>query len=81
MTSVDSSTDEYPEHAKMAAVQDQSQAIGEFLENSKYGLVDDDDNPVHESIIVILAEYFDIDLDKIESEKRTMLARTRGTNE
>lgn len=36
--------------------------------------------PTHRSIERILAEYFDIDLDKIDDEKRAMLAAMRTAN-
>ena len=36
--------------------------------------------PVHRPINDILAEYFDIDLSALESEKRAMLEKLRGTN-
>ncbi len=72
---------EYPEHEKMLAVKEESQAIGEFLEYSGYVLMKHDHGyggeivpaPVMDSIEVILAEYFDIDLTKIEAERRQML--------
>lgn len=78
---------DYPEHAKLAAVADQSQAIGEFLEGggfilAEYVTFEGHDRatlvPVGRSINDILAAYFDIDLAKIEAEKRAMLASLRG---
>lgn len=36
--------------------------------------------PAHRSIQSILAEYFEIDLDKIEDEKRQMLEEMRAMN-
>lgn len=109
---------EYPEHEKQAAVLEQSQAIGEFLDNGlpTMGLVlyqkitrpceadhkcsrsrwhSDEELativdgrvqieewwPTHRSIQSILAEYFGIDLDKIEAEKRQMLDELRAMNE
>jgi hypothetical protein len=118
---------EYPEHDKLAKVQEQSQVIGEFLDNCGHMLcywrekgdngepeyvwvdghgegVDEPPNaydhirgharpnmarevwgegfvPVRGSIQQILAAYFEIDLDKIEVEKRQMLDRLRETNE
>jgi len=79
---------EYPEHDKLRAVNDQSQAIGEFLdlflpkvgivlmERDKYG----DYHPTYRTIQSLLAEYFEIDLDKIEAEKRQMLEDLRALN-
>lgn len=73
----------YPEHEKLNAVKDQSQAIGDFLDwlNSEKGIVlanygNSDvawlapDGTAKERL---LAEYFEIDLDKLEAEKRAML--------
>lgn len=77
----------YPEHTKQSAIVDKSQAIGEFLEFSGYilaelpdeelvaaGLVGENElQPVSKSLQQVLAEYFEIDLNKIEQEKREML--------
>lgn len=101
---------EYPECEKMAAIQEKSQAIGEFLEwlhtgeadesgferpvflgayrivteNSR-GELDEDEYYVSESYVdafryiteKLLAKFFDIDLNKVEEERRTMLAKLR----
>lgn len=81
------STDPYPEHTKQLAILDRSQAIGDFLDNSSYVLAewrtfDDSEDPhltpVGKPIQQILADYFEIDLTKIEKEKRAMLAALRG---
>jgi hypothetical protein len=114
---------EYPEHEKLAAVKDQSQAIGEFLdfglsriggglvlyehvtrgcecssclqgagyrdrwhtEEEKATCVDGvvqiaDCQPTFRTIDSILTDYFDIDQDKIEAEKRAMLDKLREMN-
>ena len=72
----------FPEHAKLEVVMAQSQAIGEFLETSGYVLAEyrqfEDIKdpmlaPVGKPINDILAGYFKIDLNKIETEKRQML--------
>lgn len=75
----------YPEHDKMSAVLEQSQTIGEFLDwLSEQGITrarfekmegwrDPVLVPTHESIEVLLARYFGIDLSVIEAEKRAML--------
>jgi hypothetical protein len=72
----------YPEHAKLLLVQDRSQAIGEFLDETAYVLAEYQEDsrhhtavlvPVADPITVVLAKYFGIDLDKIEAEKRAML--------
>jgi hypothetical protein len=73
----------------MAAVQERSQEIGEFLEwlSSKgitlcrLGVPDWERNcyfPIRESTEQLLAAYFEIDLDKAEAEKRALLKELRG---
>lgn len=82
---------EYPEHEKLMAVNDQSQAIGEFLDFglSSMGIVlAEVSYEYHEprlmatsrSIETILAEYFEIDRDALEREKRAILNEIRKTN-
>jgi hypothetical protein len=88
---------DYPEHDKLAAVQDESQVIGEFIEMAGYTLCEmrtftDVDSrgrryetqprlaPVAKSIQQLLADYFEIDLNKIEAEKRAMLNSLRKAN-
>ena len=73
----------YPEHAKLRKIHDKSQAIGEFLELSGYELWEykedtDEFEPVPWQIEVILAKYFEIDLDALEQEKQTMLEELRN---
>ena len=77
---------EYSEHNKQAKVLDAAQTIGEFLDYSGYvlaqykeieGFRDPQLVPVTTSISRVLAEYFDIDLNKIEQEKRQMLESLR----
>lgn len=73
----------YPEHEKINAVKDQSQTIGDFLDwirrekgivLANYGNSDvawlAPDGTAKERL---LAEYFEIDLDALEAEKRAML--------
>lgn len=75
----------FPEHEKLEKVADKSQAIGEFLEDlGSRGIllafwVDDEDRlaPVHTRKDVLLAQFFDIDLVKLEAEKRAMLESLR----
>jgi hypothetical protein len=71
----------YPEHDKLTAVAEQTQAIGEFMEwaESK-GLflaryVDGSNfpRPIHTDIRDLLAEWAGIDQNKLEAEKRQML--------
>lgn len=78
------SSSQYPEHEKLSAISAESQAIGQFLDEGTYTLceVDKYDRfvPVGKSIQEILADYFGIDLNKIEAEKRQMLDEIRGAN-
>jgi hypothetical protein len=74
---------DYPEHAKQEEVRNDAETIGDFLVSSKYELGEWCDiegyhqprfMPVSTPIQQILAEYLGIDLNKIEAEKRAMLA-------
>lgn len=80
----------YPEHEKLKKVQTESQTIGEFidwlrsdkeLELGKWQTSSHDDGdtfqPVHVSTEKLLAEFFEIDLEKLEAEKRAMLEALR----
>jgi len=80
-------TEKYPEHAKLEAVAPQSQAIGEFLEwlmstySCELGRPEGRNagfRPVGVSTQQLLAEFFEIDLDKLEAEKRAMLDALRA---
>ena len=77
---------EYPEHDRLKSISEYSQQIGAFLEwlqedgvvlariskrNGDRLLFD------HQSIPERLARYFDIDQNKLETEKREMLAAIR----
>lgn len=65
---------EYPEHDRLQAVHVESQAQGELLEWLR------DYKGIYLDITTILAEYHEIDLNKIETEKRAMLAEIRKNN-
>lgn len=79
----------YPEHEKMALVEETSQRIGEFLDwllvdrQPKTtlcvltGSVVDTYAPARVTAEQLLAEYFAIDLKVIEAEKRAMLKAMR----
>lgn len=80
----------YPEHDKLHAIKDQSQVIGEFLDlflPSK-GIVlmerfrdrYEDYVPTRRSIPSLLAEFFGIDQDKLDAEKKAMLEEMRKNN-
>ena len=84
------SDERYPEHNKLRAVQTQSEAIGEFLDvglgrlgldlyetRNEFGDQLRRAVPSHRSIESILAEWFEIDLNVLEAEKRAMLDALR----
>jgi len=73
---------QYPEHEKLKKVQDKSQTIGEFLEwlgyEKDYAICEIEERyqryyPISINHQKLLGQYFDIDLDKLEKEKRQML--------
>lgn len=77
----------YPEHEKLKEVHEECDTIGVFLDSSQYVLAEyvtfeGHDRatltPVSKSISAILAEYFDIDQQKLEAEKRQMLDNIRN---
>ena len=73
----------YPQHEKLNAVKDQSQTIGDFLEwlHSEKGIIltsysNSNMNWPTPDLTAkerLMAEYFEIDLDALEAEKRMML--------
>lgn len=74
---------EYPECEKLLAVSKESNSIGQFLdwltgekgfELGKYPEDTDHLVPAVYNIEKLLAEYFDIDLDKVEEERLSILA-------
>lgn len=81
-------TDEtkYPECEKMSAVSDKSQVCGEFLEwlnaekdlhlgsYTSEGLM----RGVNVKTEALLAEFFEIDLKKVEAERRAMIEGLQG---
>lgn len=92
---IEESSGMYLEHDKRSKVLSRSQEIGDFLDwitHEKGWFLaevpkfeDHPDNncvyPVYYSPESLLAEYFDIDLDRIELERRDMLKRLRGEQE
>lgn len=83
---------QYPEHEKLHSVKEQSQAIGEFLtwiQEEKGivlcnylgpGKIQDVYAPTDANIEKLLAEYFGINLNVLEQEKRQMLNEFRKGN-
>ena len=82
----------WPEHEKLARVQDDADTIAEFLEwlerSSMFvaewvkypEYVDDRGMPIRLNREQLLARYFGVDLDQVEREKREMLQDIRATN-
>ncbi len=81
----------YPEHEKLKAISADSQKIGDFInwlganELSICGCREThsgvDWTPTIKPIRIILAEYFDIDQEKIDDEKDEMLKEMREENQ
>ena len=82
---------EYPECEKMRKVKDQSQVIGEFLDwlhgEKNILFAEQRGEPPFDRILPVLfnteellAEFFNIDLKKVEQEKRAMLDEIRKKN-
>lgn len=80
----------YPEHLKLRAVKDQSQTIGQFIDwlmHEREPAVElmvlqqgrnfCDYRPVGGTIQTLLAEYLEIDLQKLDAEKEAMLDACR----
>ena len=94
--------EQYPEHTKQRAILQESQTLGEFLEEwlpskgyllAEYGKGDPTVSnsvyekghperlyPVQRNIQGLLAEFFGIDLDKIEAENRAMIEALRNAS-
>ncbi len=76
----------YPEHEKMMAVKAQSLVIGDFLEwcnvqgmfLAEYRANSDEPQHVHKSFNVRLADFFNVDLKKVEAEKVAMITALRS---
>lgn len=78
---------DYPEHTKLLAIADKSQEIGQFVDwlaevQGIWVTKSDEDGLVTNvysgsALIPLLAEYFEIDLTKIEAENRRLLEALR----
>lgn len=66
----------FPESEKLAAVSENSQAIGEFLDWLK--TTHDVELPC--AIPALLEQYFEIDMGKVEKERQLMLRQIRRAN-
>lgn len=74
-----------PECDKMLAIHEDSQKIGEFIEwLGEQGMeicvdcMDGEYTPLRKTREQLLAEYFDIDLEKVEQERRKILKSLRN---
>ena len=85
--------DSYPEHAKLDAVADKSQTIGEFLAwlqyETPYRICSEHQDeasgdirffPVFETIQDLLAMYFGIDQQALLEEKEAMFSKLKDLN-
>ncbi len=78
-----------PQHDRLMEVRVESQAIGEFIDWLYYEhgvmLAHYGDGErlytYHRNVNEMLAEFFGIDLQELEQEKRAMLARLRGESQ
>jgi hypothetical protein len=76
----------YPEHEKLKALGDSNQIVGDFIEwlsEQGYEICRWNDSgthclPVHLHRDQMLADFFEIDRDKLEAEKRQMLDALRA---
>lgn len=76
----------YPEHVKLEGVGDSRNIIGDFLEWLSYGTdyvvgewtTDDEITPSMKNTQQLLAEYYNINLNKLEKEKTAMLEAIRN---
>lgn len=84
------SEDNVSEHDRLRVIKDQSQACGDFiswLEHKGYilcmAITPDEESDYQEyvpapiNLVKLLAEFFDIDLERLEDERRALLASLR----
>jgi hypothetical protein len=79
---------EYPEHEKLKALNGANQIVGDFIEwfgekgweLAKFEEGGDDFVPVLKCRDDLIAEFFEIDQNRLEAEKRGMLNRIREGN-
>lgn len=81
---------DYPEHDKIRALEGDNQVVGDFIEwlcTQGYRIcepIDDEARgtysfaPLSMSTEKTIAKYFDIDLEKIETENRALLDKIRS---
>jgi hypothetical protein len=79
--------EKYPECEKLLKVKDEAHKLGFFLDwldgqGIRLAIVDEDDQDgnmarIREDKEHLLAQYFEIDLDKVDAERRAMLDEIR----
>lgn len=72
----------FPESEKVAAAADDAQAIGEFLDwlQAVYGHTVGEDGPegrLPKPVRALLHEYYEVDEERLEEERRYMLRQAR----
>jgi hypothetical protein len=82
--------DPYPESTKLHEIAHLSQACGEFIDwlASEHGIqlceipkgYSDTWFPSHRSLHGLLAEHFEIDMNKVDAERRAMITALRAAN-
>lgn len=88
----DQEMSEYPEHDKISGLNGSNQTAGEFLdwirEEKGYDICEFKEgqwsgryHAINTSTTKLVAEYFDIDLNAMELEKREMLQQCRDAHE
>ena len=78
--------EKYPECEKLRAIQPKSQIVGEFLDDCGFTLCEWNDTacewqPIRLTMEQLLARAYDIDLDKVEEERRRIIAEIREGGE
>ena len=79
----DNTTPSFPEHEKLKSLRGENQICGEFIEwigQRGYRITPINRNVRPFCIRRALAEFFDIDEDKLEEEKRAMLDNLRRSD-
>ena len=74
------STDKYPEHAKLLAVKDEKETVGDFIDwlwSQGYRICETDEHdrfwPITLTNDRIIANHFGINLEALDKEKQVML--------
>lgn len=87
MTDTTNTPDPYPELEKLRQVSEESRTISSFMEWAEYKgyrlvRTHEEDGATFEFSVNVeqaMAEYFEIDMAKVEAERRELLAKVRRT--